>query len=188
MTADLSDDELIVRVARGDGAAFASLVFRHQGRLLALAMRVTGGRAAAEDVVQECFTRAWVQAPRWRPLGGGRTHGVAAWLSRVTLNLALDQSRLRRHAPLETAPEAPDPSLAADEAIIAAERHAWLSAAVRALPERQRAAISLSYDAGLSNAEAAAVLETSIGAFELLLVRARRALRTGLLQRDSHDA
>ena len=52
--------------------------------------------------------------------------------------------------------------------------------AVTALPERQRIAISLTYDAELSNAEGAAAMDTSVGAFELLLVRARRALRMAL--------
>lgn len=184
MTAEPSDDELVARVARGDRAAFASLVSRHQGRLLALAVRVTGTRAAAEDVVQECFTRAWVQAPRWRPLGEGRSHGLAAWLSRVTLNLAIDQTRRPRGPPLDATREPVDPSTAADEAMIAAERSARLQAAVRALPARQRAAIGLTYDAGLSNAAAAAVLETSVGAFELLLVRARRSLRAALIDKD----
>ena len=151
---------------------------------MALAVRVTGARVAAEDVVQECFTRAWIQAPRWRPLGEGRSHGLAAWLSRVTLNLAIDQARRPRSLPQEAAHEPADPSPAADEAMIAAERRARLKTAIDNLPPRQRAAIALSYDAGLSNSEAAAVMETSVGAFELLLVRARRTLRAALIDKD----
>ena len=108
MTTDISDDELLARVAQGEEAAFNMLVARYQTRLMALAARVTGSRVTAEDVVQECFARAWAQAPRWRPLGGGRTHGVAAWLSRTTLNLAIDQFRRSRSAPLEAAPELVD--------------------------------------------------------------------------------
>ena len=188
MTTDISDDDLIARVAHGEGAAFNMLVARHQRRLMALAVRMTGSRALAEDVVQECFARAWVHAPRWRPLSAGRTHGVAAWLSRTALNLAIDQARRPRTAPLEAAPEVADPSMAADEAMIAGERIVRLRAAVRALPERQRAALSLTYDAGLSNAQGAVALETSVGAFELLLVRGRRALRAALIDEDNHDA
>ena len=48
------------------------------------------------------------------------------------------------------------------------------------LPQRQRMAISLTYDAGMSNKKAADVMGVSAGAFELLLVRARRALRLAL--------
>jgi RNA polymerase sigma-70 factor, ECF subfamily len=52
------------------------------------------------------------------------------------------------------------------------------------LPARQRAAIALTYDEGLSNAEGASILQISTGAFELLLVRARRALRLALMDRN----
>ena len=60
---------------------------------------------------------------------------------------------------------------------MADERQESLRAAVADLPERQRAALSLTYDLGLSNAEAAKALSTSTGALELLLVRAKKALR-----------
>ena len=58
---------------------------------------------------------------------------------------------------------------------------------MRPIAPRQRAAIGLTYDLGLSNIEAAKALETSVGAFELLLVRARKALRAAL-QEYGHDA
>jgi len=48
------------------------------------------------------------------------------------------------------------------------------------LPERQRAAIVLSYQEGLSNADVAAVLDTSVSSVETLLVRAKRTLRAEL--------
>jgi RNA polymerase sigma-70 factor (ECF subfamily) len=60
------------------------------------------------------------------------------------------------------------------------ERATLLARAVAVLPDRQRAAITLTYDDDLPNAEAAAVLGTTVGAFELLLVRARRTLRQAL--------
>ena len=62
------DDELIVRVARGDGAAFARLVGRYRTKMIAMTTRIVGNRAVAEEIVQEAFTRAWINAPRWRPL------------------------------------------------------------------------------------------------------------------------
>jgi RNA polymerase sigma-70 factor (ECF subfamily) len=60
------------------------------------------------------------------------------------------------------------------------ERQARIVAAVAELPERQRAAIALSYTAGLSNAAAAESLQISVKAFESLLVRAKRELRERL--------
>ena len=69
---------------------------------------------------------------------------------------------------------------APDAQFEARERDRRLAAAIGALPERQRAAIVLSYQEGLSNAEVAAVLDTSVSSVETLLVRAKRALRSSL--------
>ncbi|MBM3488681.1 MAG: hypothetical protein FJX67_18965 [Alphaproteobacteria bacterium] len=55
-----------------------------------------------------------------------------------------------------------------------------IGAAVAALPDRQRAALTLCHYEGMSNAEAAGVLGVSVGAAESLLVRARKDLRTRL--------
>jgi|SRR5277367_2331951 len=173
------DDELLVRVARGDSAAFSRLVGRHRSRLMATATRIVGSRAIAEEVVQEVFTRAWINAPRWRQKAGGSFGG---WLVRVATNLAIDQTRRARPLPLEEAPEPIDAALSPDQVLIAAEDRKRLDAALSALPPRQKAAVALTYDHGLSNAAGAEAMEISIGAFELLLVRARRALRQAMME------
>ena len=185
MTPDEDDDDaLFARSGRGDAKAFTCLVARHQTRLMAAALRMTRVRALAEDVVQETFSRAWRDAARFRPYANGRP-GAAAWLSRVLTNLAIDQLRRRRTVALEAAPEPYDPAAAADDDLIAREAAARVRAAVAVLPERQRIAIGLTYDVGLSNAEGAMAMETSVGAYELLLVRARRALRAALADGDA---
>ena len=177
---EATDDDLVAAAGRGDALAFSQLVARHAPRLIALAARVLGERAAAEDVVQEVFVRAWTHAPIWRRAGTERA-SYAAWLARVGVNLAIDQRRRRRPtAPLEAVAEPPDPGIAPDAALVDRERLAGLRAAIAALPERQRAAIALAYDAELSNAAAATAMEISVGAYELLLVRARRTLRATL--------
>ncbi|HEY2009083.1 MAG TPA: sigma-70 family RNA polymerase sigma factor [Rhizomicrobium sp.] len=174
----------MLEVARGDRLAFARLVERHGARLMALAVRIVGNRAVAEEIVQEAFTRAWVAAPNWRQKGEVG-HAFAAWLSRVTTNLAIDQVRKPRPLAIEDAPEPPDPAIGAEDAVIASQRLLRLRAALATLPPRQRAAIALTYDRGLSNSEGAAALETSVGAFELLLVRARRALRIAMTEDEA---
>src|SRR4051812_16538665 len=70
-----------------------------------------------------------------------------------------------------------DPNSAADEQLRLRERDHHLAAAIDALPPRQRAAVVLTYQEGLSNAEVAEVLDTSVSGVETLLVRARRTLR-----------
>jgi RNA polymerase sigma-70 factor, ECF subfamily len=179
-----TDDALVLQVARGDRLAFARLVEQHSARLSALAMRIVGSRAVAEEIVQETFTRAWVMAPNWRHKGEP-ARAFSAWLSRVATNLAIDQVRKPRGLPIEAAPEPEDPAQGAVDALIAQEKLARLRAALAELPPRQRAAIALTYDQGLSNMEGAAALETSLGAFELLLVRARRALRAAMTEDEA---
>src|SRR5271156_4217148 len=93
-----TDESLYARVARGDRAAFARLVGRHRGRLGAIVTRMTGQAATAEDIVQEAFVRAWVQAPVWRGQQDGGTARFGTWLTRIALNLAID--RARRVVPL----------------------------------------------------------------------------------------
>lgn len=173
------DDELLARVAQGDGAAFSRLVDRHRSRLIVATTRIVGSRAIAEEVVQEVFTRAWINAPRWRPQGGGSFGG---WLVRVATNLAIDQTRRSRTQPLDQIPEPVDTELSADQRIIAAEDRRRLDRALSELPPRQRAAVALTYDHGLTNAAGAEAMQISIGAFELLLVRARRALRKAMME------
>ena len=181
MGTEASNDEQLVRLAAaGDKAAFTRLVARHQHRLLALVMRSLGNRAAAEDVVQEVFARAWINAPTWRARDAGGA-SYAAWLSRVAVNLCIDGFRRRRPTShIDDVAEPADPSPSADVSIMKREAAARLRRAVAELPERQRVAIALTYDAEVSNVEGAAAMGTSVGAFELLLVRARRTLRHAL--------
>ena len=166
------DRDLMARTARGDAGAFRQLSQRHASRAHGLARRIVGSQAIAEEIVQEAFLRVWVNAPRWRPVAEFHT-----WLYRVVTNLCLNERRRSPFAPLDTAgdPADPRPDAAAD--LERAELDLRIAAAIAALPARQRAAIVLTYHEGLDNAEAAAVLETTVSGIETLLVRARRALR-----------
>lgn len=167
------DETLMLATGRGDRTAFALLVHRHLGRAGAIAGRMLGSAAEAEEVVQEAFLRVWQKAPSWKPDGGAR---FSTWLVRVLVNLCIDRRRRARYVPLEEAPEMTDPAPGADEALATAERRRRVETALTQLPDRQRAAVVLSYYEGLSNAEVAGALEVSVGAVESLLVRARRSL------------
>ena len=166
------DHDLMARIAQGDARAFRTLAQRHAGRALGLARRILGNEAAAEEIVQDAFLRVWTHAPRWRPEAAFRT-----WLYRIVVNLCLNAKRRPAELALEAAGDVADPAMAADARLEAAERDRRVAAAIEALPERQRAAIVLTYQEGLSNAEVAAVLDTSVSGVETLLVRAKRTLR-----------
>lgn len=170
-----SDHDLMARTAQGDGRAFRTLAQRHAGRAFGLARRMLGNEALAEEIVQDALLRVWTNAPRWRPEAAFRT-----WLYRVVVNLCLNAKRRAIHLPLDSAAGVADTGPGADAQLETRERDRRLAAAVDALPDRQRTAIVLTYQEGLSNAEAAAVLDTSVSGVETLLVRAKRALRHAL--------
>ena len=170
------DEELLSRVARGDPAAVRALVARKLPRLLSLAGRMLGDAPEAEDVAQEAFLRIWKQAPKWRP-GEAR---FDTWLHRVALNLCYDRLRRRRELAFAEPPDRPDEGPGPDRGLEASDTGRRVSAALQALPDRQREAIVLCHYQELGNIEAAAVMGVSVEALESLLGRGRRSLRAAL--------
>ena len=170
-----SDVALMARVARGEEVAFRQLSRRHLPAMLGLARRIMGNAADAEDVAQEAMLRVWTHAPRWQPLAAFRT-----WLTRIVVNLCLDRKRRAKWVDLEAAGEIVDPAPTVTDVAEQSERERALTAAIAELPERQRAAIVLTYTEGMTNAQVAEVLDTSISAVETLLVRGKQNLRSRL--------
>lgn len=172
---DDSDEALMARIARGDEPAFRALARRHLPAMVALARRILGNAAEAEDVAQEAMLRVWTHAPRWQPLAAFRT-----WLTRVAVNLCLDRKRRAPWVGLEAAGEIVDAAPGPGERIEEDERERLLATAIERLPARQRSAIVLTYAEGMSNAEVAEMLGTSVSAVETLLVRGKQNLRRAL--------
>lgn len=176
MVMDQADDhQLMSAVAEGDRRAFRVLAVRHLAWALRLASRLAGNPTDAEDIVQEAMLRVWVNAPTWRPAASFRT-----WFYRVVVNLALDWRRRKPLAPLEDAGEPADPNPDPQAALDKIQTARAVAAAIAELPERQRAALVLTYYEELNNAEVARLLGASVGGVEGLLVRARRTLRLRL--------
>ena len=167
------DAELLQAIAGGDRSAFDRLSRRHLDRAYGVALRMTGSRADAQDVVQDVFLRLWQRPDAWRP---GQAQ-FSTWLYRVVVNRCLDLKRRPKGTDLDSVEEPQDPDANAEDSLLDAERSRALDSAVKQLPERQREAIVLTYTAGLRNAEAASAMEISVKAFEALLVRAKRELR-----------
>lgn len=173
------DEDLLALVGAGDRQAYHVLVERHGRRVLAMARRMTGNLAEAEDVAQDAFLRVWQHAADWRDKGAKFT----TWLYRVVMNLCLDRRRRAPMARLEAAGDPADERPTAEASVAAGQRERVMADALATLPDRQRAALVLSYYEGLSNAAAAVVLAISVTALESLLVRARRSLRAELENR-----
>jgi len=169
---------LLVRSAGGDAQAFQALARMVARPSLALAIRVLGDHASAEDAVQEALSKLWREAHRFDPKLGS----FGGWWRRILMNSALDgRRRLRPAASLEEAAELRDPAPGPEEAAEQADLSARVQAAAAVLPARQRAALSLFHGDGLTMAEIADALETSEKAVEGLLLRGRAALKETLM-------
>ncbi len=174
--ADGDDDALMARVRARDAAAFRTLVDRNVVSLHRVAYRMIGDSTEAEDLAQEALLRLWRDAAKWQ---AGHA-GTGAWLRRVVVNLCLDRLRRRRFSSDEEVPERPDEAPLAPEKMDAGRLRAATVAAIAALPDRQRAAVVLTYYEEVSNQVAAETLDMNLKAFESLLLRARSALRAAL--------
>lgn len=176
------DSELLDRLATGDEVAFRALVERHIDRGYAIALRIVGNAADAEDVVQDTMLKVWSHRGRWQ-------HGRAkfsTWLYRVISNRCIDLRRKPRNENVETVPEVADSQPGAVELIERNELNGMLETAMQRLPEQQRIAVVLSYHENMSNAEIAQVMDTTVAAVESLLKRGRQQLRQ-LLRKHERD-
>jgi RNA polymerase sigma-70 factor (ECF subfamily) len=170
------DAALVKRIANREEAAFREGIAQHAPLLHRIACRMVGDAQEAEDIVQEAMLRLWDHAPRL-VAGEGAGIRLGAWLKRVTVNLAIDRLRVAKRVSDEEAPERADETPLADHQIETHEETTTARALIAALPERQRAAIVLTYYEELSNSDAARAMDMNVKAFESLLHRARAALR-----------
>ncbi len=176
------DSELLDRLATGDEVAFRTLVERHIDRAYAIALRIVGNAADAEDVVQDTMLKIWSHRGRWQ-------HGRAkfsTWLYRVISNRCIDLRRKPRTENVETVPEVADGQPGAVEIIERNELNGMLEIAMQRLPEQQRVAVIFSYHENMSNGEIAEVMDTTVAAVESLLKRGRQQLRQ-LLRKHERD-
>jgi len=181
--------ELLEKIGRDDEGAFAALIERTGPRLLRFALKMLrDDRGAAEDLVQETYLRVWQARRRFRPEASS---GAAAesFLFTIASRLCLNRRRLLSRRPSETPLPEEDTDAAAamadggasplDRLIDRRFRDA-LAEALSELPPQQRAALLLRAMEGLRYQEIAAILDTSPGAVESLLVRGRDRLRRTL--------
>jgi RNA polymerase sigma-70 factor (ECF subfamily) len=181
--AGAGDRDLMARLASGDRDALAPLVERHYARLYRIALVYLRQREDALDVVQEAFVKAYVAAARW---DGSAEAGP--WLTRVTVNLAIDRWRRNRRrgetfAPLaddDRAAALTDPLASPDRAVHGREAGERVAVALRALPERQRAVVVLRHYQDMSLEEIAETLGMSLGTVKSSLHRALARMRERL--------
>lgn len=149
---------------------FGELLERHEREIFAYALRLTGDRDDADDVYQETFLAAF---RGWPPPRRGQER---AWLYRIATNKVIDRARKAKR--LVRMSDVKDLRLAAPErdGVSLAD----LTAAVKILPEGQRAAFVLRKVEGLEYAEVARVLECSEEAARSRVAEAMKKVREAM--------
>lgn len=175
------DADILEGLARADERALAQLMDRHLDAIKSLAWHMLGDEMSAEDVAQEVFLKAWKHGQTWQ---SGRAK-FSTWLYRVAKNACLDRLRKKREIYSDEVPEIADTQDFAPDAMIKAETHLQqkvkIERAMANLPKRQRLAITLCHYQNLSQKQAAEVMEIGVRAYESLLARARRGLKSALI-------
>lgn len=174
---DKNDHELLALIRDGNSQAFALLVERHMDRFYRLAYRYLQNKEAAEDVVQDAFLKLWENPALWQP---ERNSKFTTWFYRVVVNLCLDSRKRKKPAPLDDEAAVIDERQPADERMIRLQEQKALEEAIGALPDRQRTALNLCFDEGLTNQEAAEVMGLKLKALQSLIMRAKTTLKERL--------
>jgi RNA polymerase sigma-70 factor (ECF subfamily) len=179
----MHDDELALAVKGGEESAFDELVRRHQGRVYAVAYRITLNREDALDVAQEALVKAYRKIDAWKPHGG-----FVPWLMRLTANHAIDCLRRKKRRKESSADESYGPHQTVDHsplrdtgtAVLAQEINERIDGALGCLSPSQRAVFVMRHYEGLPLADIAEALTCTVGSVKVHLFRALRKLRVEL--------
>jgi RNA polymerase sigma-70 factor (ECF subfamily) len=175
----LDDAELVPRIQGGDLKAFEALYRKYKNELYRTALAITRDRGAAEELLQDCFLRAY-----------DHMHSVDAcsslrpWLHRIIVNLSYNWGAKRRLR-LVSFEEVFDrllslPRSSPERVYERQEILQVVDEAIRSLSMPQRVVVVLFYLQGLSLVEIAYVLDCPVGTVKSRLHNARKALKRRL--------
>lgn len=182
------DAALMLRVKRGDRAAFAELVEKYKQPLFNFICRTLRDEAESEDLAQNVFLQVYKSRQRYQ-----HTAKFSTWLFTIARNLCLNEIRRRSRHPAESIEEQhgdneDHPQRQYEdkkvhlptENVLHGELASKIEEALADLPENQRTAILLCRQDELSYEEIAEILECSLSATKSLIHRGREALKEKL--------
>jgi len=170
MTRPVPDEELMTLVRGGAGDMLGVLFDRYEVPLFSFYSKLTGNRAASEDLVQEVFVRILKYRRSYRPGTAFRP-----WIYKIARNVHADQAR-RRRSEVEFKPEMAPP-LVPNDGAAASQQEALLHRALLELPEAKREVLLLSRFQGLPYSEIAELTGCAPGAVKVRVHRALQELR-----------
>ncbi len=182
------DAALMLRVKRGDRAAFGSLVEKYKQPVMNFIFRTLRDETEAEDLAQNVFLQVYKSRDRYQ-----RTAKFSTWLFTIARNLCLNEIRRRSRHPADSLEESHSENedqpqrqyedkkvFLPTENILHGELAKKIAEAVAELPENQRTAILLCQQDELSYEEIAEILDCSLSATKSLIHRGRETLKEKL--------
>ena len=184
----LSDAEIMLRVAAGEEVGFGLLVEKYRRQMVHYMFRMVHNQAIAEELAQEVFLRVYRARASYRAEAKFST-----WLYRIATNLGVNHARDTRYERSaqtvyldqpdpETgiSPDVADSTPSVEQDMVREARLAAIRKHVMALPERQRTAVLMHKYQDLDYKQIGAVLKLSESATKSLLFRAYQTLRERL--------
>lgn len=177
-----SDQQLVVRVQKGDKRAFDLLVIKYQHKILSIVSRYIKDSAEIHDVSQEAFIKAY------RAIGNFRGDSAFyTWIYRIAINTAKNYLVSRGRRPPSSDVDVEDAEFYSGsdslKDVDTPENHAMrdqleqvVNDAIKALPEDLRTAVTLREMEGLSYEEIAEVMSCPVGTVRSRIFRAREAI------------
>lgn len=166
---DEEEKRWVERCRAGDREAFRPLVERYHARVFRLTLRIAGERAAAQDLTQEAFLKAYAALTRY-----DAARPFSSWLFRIAVNLCIDRRRRSREV---ATPELEPPHLVdPTDALAQDETRRAVQAALGRLSEKYRVVLILKDVEGMDYQSIAEVLGDSVPALKIRVLRGREQL------------
>lgn len=162
----------LAAAAAGESQAFHQLYMACQPHVFRFCFRMLGDAARAEDACQETFVDLYRVRSKYKPSGSFKS-----FLFTLAANRCRKMLRARRDSPLPDNWDAASEAAGPEATLLGRETTERLTQAFAALPEKQRLALTLVHEQGLSYDEAALALGASLGAVKTWIFRARAALQ-----------
>jgi RNA polymerase sigma-70 factor (ECF subfamily) len=189
LLAELGDDALAARAARGNAQAFAALVTRHKAPLYSYVRRYVGSADDAYDLLQQTFLSAWLALGRYDV-----KLSLVAWLRAIARNKCRDHARKTKIMRLlmiddwsvpasRVADDRADP----EETWIEEEGLRAIDEAIADLPHALKEPLLLTAFEGMSHIEAGRELGITAKAVETRISRARQKLASALNPSDGES-
>jgi len=174
------ETDLVRRIASGDGDALTRLFDLHSPVALGLLVRMLGGRAEAEEVLQETFLQVWMQAGRYEE----SRSTPRGWILMLARSRALDRLR-RRDARRRREEEVSEDGARAvhpvgTDRLEAVERSSRIGVALGILSPEQRHCIELAFFEGLTHSQIAERLQAPLGTVKSRILLGMNKLRQAL--------